>query len=117
MVLEFGWAYGPNADALQDKICLNVITTGGSKEIYCSKGTNRFTVNQFLRPFEQTANSCGMSYLPPFAVMGTHHLSKENLADYANQYSKLIELLQQDFTIDNCAERYFLNDILELKTS
>ncbi|MCL7764630.1 NAD(P)H-dependent oxidoreductase [Polaribacter sp. Z014] len=117
MVLEFGWAYGPNADALQDKICLNVITTGGSKEIYCSKGTNGFTVNQFLRPFEQTANSCGMSYLPPFAVMGTHHLSKEALADYANQYSKLIELLQQDFTIENCAERFFLNDIPELKTS
>ncbi|HAT70804.1 MAG TPA: NAD(P)H oxidoreductase, partial [Flavobacteriaceae bacterium] len=79
MVLEFDWAYGPNGNALLGKTCLNAITTGGSKDVYCSQGYNSFTVEQFLRPFEQTANLCGMTYLPPFAAMGTHTLSDEAL--------------------------------------
>ena len=87
MVLEFGWAYGPNANALESKTCLNVITTGGSKDLYCSQGTNSFTISQFLRPFEQTANLCGMTYFPPFAVMGTYNLSDKELTDHANKYS------------------------------
>tara|TARA_R110002124_G_scaffold138576_6_gene302152 strand:- start:81291 stop:81713 length:423 start_codon:yes stop_codon:yes gene_type:complete len=50
IVLEFNWAYGPEGSALQNKICLNVITTGGSKEVYCSEGYNSFTVKQFYDP-------------------------------------------------------------------
>ena len=115
-VLEFGWAYGPDANQLQNKTCLNVITTGGSRDLYCAKGTNSYTVNQFLRPFEQTANLCGMSYLPPFAVMGTHNLNNEDLTAYAKQYSKLIDLLQQDITVEDFDDCAFLNDIPELKT-
>ena len=117
MVLEFGWAYGPEANELQNKTCLNVITTGGSRDLYCSEGTNSFTVNQFLRPFEQTANLCGMTYLPPFTVMGTHNLKNDALIEYGNQYSNLIDLLQQDFTLTDCSDYTFLNDIPELKTS
>ena len=117
MVLEFGWAYGPEANALQNKTCLNVITTGGSRDLYCSKGTNSFTINQFLRPFEQTANLCGMNYLPPFAVMGTHNLNDDSLVEYAIKYSNLIEVLQQDFTLGDFNGCAFLNDIPELKTT
>lgn len=117
MVLEFGWAYGPEANALQNKTCLNVITTGGSRDLYCSKGTNSFTINQFLRPFEQTANLCGMNYFPPFAVMGTHNLNDDSLVEYAIKYSNLIEVLQQDFTLGDFNGCAFLNDIPELKTT
>ena len=90
LVLEFGWAYGPGGVALHSKKCLNVITTGGSREVYCSAGTNVYSVNEFMRPFEQTARLCGMIYLPPFAVMGTHKLSDwpasaENVPDYASE--------------------------------
>ncbi|GHC50889.1 glutathione-regulated potassium-efflux system oxidoreductase KefF [Ulvibacter litoralis] len=115
MVLEFGWAYGPNGNALQAKTCLNVITTGGSRDVYCSEGTNSFTVNQFLRPFEQTANLCGMAYLPPFAVMGTHKLSDEELALHVDQYGTLITLLQQDFSLKDFNGYFFLNDIPQLQ--
>tara|TARA_R110002050_G_scaffold56512_3_gene127090 strand:- start:42558 stop:43151 length:594 start_codon:yes stop_codon:yes gene_type:complete len=116
MVLEFGWAYGPEGNALQSKTCLNVITTGGSREVYCSEGTNSFTVNQFLRPFEQTANLCGMTYFPPFAVMGTHKLSDDELTAYVDQYGKLINLLQQNLTINDFNGFSFLNDIPHLQT-
>jgi len=117
MVLEFNWAYGPEGKALQNKICLNVITTGGSREVYCSEGYNSFTVRQFLRPFEQTAILCGMTYFPPFAVMGTYTLSDEALNDYKNNYGKLIDLLQADLSINDFDNTSFLNDITQLKTS
>ncbi len=96
MVLEFNWAYGPNGTALQSKTCLNVITTGSSKELYCSKGSNSFTINEFLRPFEQTAILCKMTYHPPFSVMGTHNLTDDELEGYGVKYSTLINTLQSN---------------------
>lgn len=116
MVLEFDWAYGPNGTALKGKTCLNVITTGGSRELYCSQGTNSFSVNEFLRPFEQTANLCGMTYFPPFAVMGTHLLDDKALKEHAIQYSNLIDLLQKEITLSTFNGCAFLNDIPQLKT-
>ena len=115
VVLEFNWAYGPEGNALQNKTCLNAITTGGSKEVYCSAGYNSFTVEQFLRPFEQTAILCGMEYFPPFAVMGTHNLSDEALEDYTINYGKIIDLLQDGLSINDFENKSFLNDIPQLK--
>ena len=115
LVLEFGWAYGPNGNALQSKKCLNVITAGGTKEVYCAEGSNMYTVNEFLRPFEQTARLCGMEYLPPFAVMGTHKLSGEDVKNYAEQYQSLIGLLCEDKLGVVGKHRSFLNDMAQLK--
>ena len=112
MVLEFGWAYGPEGDALEGKRALNVLTAGGTKEVYCSDGKNNYTVKEFLRPFEQTARLCGMDYLPPFAVMGTHRLSEEQLSNHVQQYRELLNSLQNsELEVpdgDNCQ---FLNDL------
>lgn len=116
LVLEFNWAYGPHGKVLQNKTVFNVITTGGSREVYCTEGYNTYTINEFLRPFEQTATLCGMNYLPPFAVMGTHHLSEEDLLGYANQYEQLIDLLQGDFNATQLSNCFFLND-LEILTA
>ena len=116
MVLEFNWAYGPNGKALHNKICLNVITTGGSKEMYCSEGNNSFTVRQFLRPFEQTATLCGMTYFPPFTVMGTHNLSDKALIEAKIKYGQIIHLLQSDLAINDFENKSFLNDIPQLQT-
>ncbi|WP_452232226.1 NAD(P)H-dependent oxidoreductase [Lacinutrix sp. MEBiC02595] len=117
MVLEFNWAYGPEGNALQGKICLNAITTGASKEVYCSEGYNSFTVKQFLRPFEQTAILCGMEYFPPFAVMGTHKLTDEALTDYKINYGKLIDLLQVNLSTNDFENKSFINDIPQLNNA
>ncbi|SEC42587.1 Kef-type potassium/proton antiporter accessory protein, CPA2 family [Maribacter dokdonensis] len=99
MVLEFNWAYGPKGKALTSKICLNAITTGGSKELYCSQGSNSYTITEFLRPFEQTANLCLMNYRQPFTVMGTYRLTDEQLSEYGSQYSSFIDSLQNEKTV------------------
>ena len=114
MVLEFGWAYGPSGKALYSKKCLNVITTGGSRALYCEQGTNSFSVKEFLRPFEQTANLCGMQYFPPFAVMGTHRIEDKELYEYAHKYDKLIDLLQSDMSLSDVGNFSFINDIPQL---
>ena len=72
LVLEYGFAYGHQGTALEGKKVLTVITTGGSQDAYRSDGYNRFTIRQFLAPFEQTAVLCGMRYLPPYVVHGIH---------------------------------------------
>lgn len=111
LVLEFGWAYGPHGDILHGKIIFNAITSGGNREVYQSTGYNRFTVREFLRPFEQTAALCGMEYLPPFAVQGTHRLTLEQLEKFGKSYGKLIEkLVKADFKTEELKKFEFLND-------
>jgi glutathione-regulated potassium-efflux system ancillary protein KefG len=116
IVLEFGWAYGPGGIFLKDKLIFNCITSGGMREVYSSEGHNRFTVREFLAPFDQTAHLCKMTYLPPFAIQGTHRLSDNQLSDKAIQYKSLLErLMKGDLILKEINEHSFLNDWLTSK--
>jgi glutathione-regulated potassium-efflux system ancillary protein KefG len=114
MVLEFGWAYGPGGIALKDKLIFNTITTGGARESYGPEGHNRFTIKELLAPFEQTARLCKMTYLPPFAVQGTHKLTDEQLLGFAEQYTTLLTRMSENFCADIMSKQVFLNDICTL---
>lgn len=111
LVLEFGWAYGPGGTALKNKIIFNAISTGGTREVYSHEGRNRFTVPEFLAPFNQTAKLCNMIYLPPFAIQGTHKLSEEDLQKSCEDYqSILLKMLQVNFKYEEVLQYTFLND-------
>jgi glutathione-regulated potassium-efflux system ancillary protein KefG len=113
LVLEFGWAHGSGGDALKDKFALNVITTGGARESYQRGGRNRFTIGEFLAPFDQTASLCRMIYLPPFAIQGTYLLTDRQLDDYTARYRILLERLSTgDFQADTLHRWTFFNDWL-----
>jgi glutathione-regulated potassium-efflux system ancillary protein KefG len=113
LVLEYGWAHGRGGDFLKDKIVFNALTSGGTREVYSSQGYNRFTVREFLVPFEQTAALCKMLYIPPFAVQGTHLLTDAQLAYHASLYRTLLARLSRgDFRIDSIMRFPFLNDWL-----
>jgi len=99
LVLEHGWAYGSRGTALQGKVLLTAITAGGSEGAYCRQGYNRFTIRELLAPLEQTAALCGMTYLPPFVVHGTHSLDDVEIARHAGDYRRVIEALR-DGTLD-----------------
>ncbi|KAF0156768.1 MAG: modulator of glutathione-dependent potassium efflux system [Syntrophaceae bacterium] len=90
LVLEYGWAHGSQGNALKDKMIFNALTAGGARESYAINQHNRFTLREFLVPFEQTATVCKMIYLPPFAVHGTHLLSDQQLAEQARLYRNLL---------------------------
>jgi glutathione-regulated potassium-efflux system ancillary protein KefG len=113
LVLEYGWAHGGEGDALKNKTAFNVVTTGGSRESYTKDGFNRFTIREFLRPFEQTARLCKMTYLPPFAVHGTYRLTGGELLRHAEDYASLLQLLSGGLYRREEMERFdFLNDWL-----
>jgi glutathione-regulated potassium-efflux system ancillary protein KefG len=113
LVLEYGWAHGRGGDALKDKIVFNALTSGGTREVYAAKGYNRFTIREFLAPFDQTATLCKMTYLPPFVVQGTHLLTEAQLALHAALYRTLLERLSQgEFSIEAIRRFAFLNDWL-----
>lgn len=111
LVLTYGWAYGSEGTALADKKCLQVITAGGSRDVYCAVGKNYYTINTFLRPFEQTARLCNMEYLPPFAIMGTHRLDEKGLQDYATQYRQIIEYVQAGKSLLNLSSSALQQDL------
>ena len=118
LVLQFGWAYGPGGGALQGKIVFNSITSGGQRSAYSNEDHNRFTVRQLLAPFDQTATLCKMIYLPPFAVHGTHVISKEEIKQKAQLYSKLLDkLVSGDFSIQEIQKFSYMNDWIESVTN
>lgn len=94
LVLEHGWAYGHAGTALRGKALLSALTTGGSEDSYRPEGSNRFTIRQLLAPIEQTARLCGMDYLPPFVVHGTHRLTPAEIDHHAADYRRTLEALR-----------------------
>ncbi|MBC8413649.1 MAG: NAD(P)H-dependent oxidoreductase [Nitrospira sp.] len=99
LVLEHMWAYGRKGSALKGKKLLSVITTGGRESLFSEKAYNRHPVKEFLYPVAQTAYICGMDYLPPFVVHGTHTITQEMIAAHGEDYKEIITALRDD-TID-----------------
>ncbi len=100
LVLEYGWAYGKGGNQLRGKLTLNAISTGGPAHAYEPGGYNRFSMRQFLSPFDQTAHLCGMRFLAPFVVHASLRSETEaDLAALSAEYNKLLTGLRDD-TLD-----------------
>ncbi|ATC33418.1 oxidoreductase [Caulobacter vibrioides] len=70
LVWLHGFAYGEGGEALKGKKMFVACTTGASAKAYHAHGYNRFSMDEFLRPLEQTAHLCGMEWATPFVVHG-----------------------------------------------
>jgi glutathione-regulated potassium-efflux system ancillary protein KefF len=86
-VLAFGWAYGPDGNALAGKDLWVVASTGGPAESYRPDSYNRYFFDAFWPPFEQTAALCGMRFLPPLVLHGAHRASDAEVAAHAQNYA------------------------------
>jgi glutathione-regulated potassium-efflux system ancillary protein KefG len=95
LVLSFGWAYGPGGTALAGRTLFHAVTTGGGSAAYQTDGVHGWTLAEFLRPLQRTATLCGMRWLPPFAVHGTHRLSDEDLDGAGRRYGRLLSDLSE----------------------
>jgi glutathione-regulated potassium-efflux system ancillary protein KefG len=93
LVLEHGWAYGSTGTALAGKRLANVVSTGGAASAYTRDGFNRHTVRELLAPIEQTARLCGMEYLPPYLVQGTHRMTDADIDRAARAYGDALDAL------------------------
>ncbi len=116
LVLEHGWAYGQNGRALEGKLMMNAITTGGPEEAYQKGGYNRFTIREYLAPFDQTARLCQMKYLAPFVIHRSLLLDEgTEMMFYIDQYKRLIELLVGgDLDLDSAVGAEKINSLLSI---
>jgi len=122
LVLEYGFAYGNQGSALQDKIFLCAITAGGAEKAYHSEGYNHFTLRELLQPLEQMATITGMKYLPPLALFSARTAAEENRMDaHVNLWRVLLSaLLQETIDLGRCAQQVTINGyvrgLLEVKS-
>jgi glutathione-regulated potassium-efflux system ancillary protein KefG len=117
LVLEHGWAYGKNGTALSGKKIFNVLTSGGSSKAYKKDGYNKYPIHEYLKPFEQTANLCNMSYWPPFWVPGVHKIEKLQIEKYSSQYRELlIGLRDEQISEEEILKLPFLNQLFNVNT-
>lgn len=93
LVLEHGWAYGAEGTRLTGKTMVQAISCGGSEQAYQPGGRNRATIETFLLPFQQTARLCGMQYLTPFVVHGTHRLTPSDIHQHTDNYVAWLQRL------------------------
>jgi glutathione-regulated potassium-efflux system ancillary protein KefG len=96
LVLAHGWAYGETGRALEGKLWMHAISSGGRAENYGPKGLNRFSVEELLRPFEATAHLCRMIWRAPFVVHASHLKNDAALADAARAYRAQVLALQRE---------------------
>jgi glutathione-regulated potassium-efflux system ancillary protein KefG len=93
LVWLHGFAYGHDGVALQGKRLFVACTTGASAKAYHAQGYNRFTMDEFLRPLEQTAHLCGMVWETPFVVHGAAVKDDAALKAEAERYKARIASL------------------------
>ena len=87
-VLAFGWAYGPGGTALRGKDLWLVASTGGPADSYQPSGYNRYAFTDFLPPYEQTANLCGLRFLPPMLLHGAHRAEDAEIESHLAVYAE-----------------------------
>ena len=92
-VLSPGFAYGPGGDAVRDKGCLWVVTTGGDDADYDPMGLHGHVFDTFAAVVRQTALFCNMTWLDPLVVHAATRIDDETLYAWGARYrARLIEL-------------------------
>lgn len=114
LVLEHGWAYGKNGQALAGKIFFQVLTAGGDAQAYSDQGSNRHTIGELTLPLRATATLCRMRWLPPYAVLGVHRgLPPQALQRHAADYRRTLEALRDGrLDLERLARQELLNSEL-----
>ncbi len=99
LVLEYGFAYGHDGTELHGKLLLCAITAGGLEDAYRHQGYNHYSIRELLRPIEQTATLCGMTYLPPYALFGSRTaLEDGRVQAHVDGWIRIVE----DLVADRC---------------
>ena len=93
LVLTHNFAYGAKGYALEGKILACALSTGGADYAYGEGGHNRYSVHDFLRPIEQTARLCRMTWERPFTVHGAAVLSEDERAATVERYRRWLTRL------------------------
>lgn len=118
LVLEHGWAYGKKGTALEGKKVFNALTSGGSMQAYQEGGFNKYSIHDYLRPFERTAELCRMVYWPPYWIHGVHRMEVDAIKQYSEQYKNLLTALSKDiFSEEEISAQSLLNNLVPINST
>ncbi|MDQ3277549.1 MAG: NAD(P)H-dependent oxidoreductase [Bacteroidota bacterium] len=118
LVLEHGWAYGKKGFALAGKRAFSVLSSGGSLEAYQYSGYNKYPIQDYLRPFERTAELCRMAYWPPYWVHSVHRMEAAQIKQYAEQYKNLLTALTKDiFSNEEISSQQLMNHLFPIPST
>lgn len=92
-VLEAGFAHA-GASMLKDKYFAVAISCGGAEKAFSKTGKDKKRVEEFLYPFEITAEYVKMKYKEPYITYDTETvLSEKTLNKYTQNYINYIKKL------------------------
>lgn len=69
-VITFGFAYGPDANAISGKPFIISLTTGAPEEAYSPEGYQGYKFEQFIPQFRALSNLCGLDWREPVISFG-----------------------------------------------
>lgn len=100
-VLSYGFAFGHGGDKLKGKHFIQSLTVGGPEESYKATGYNHFTIEEFLRPMEQTVYLTMMvhhgfihTYRNAY-IAGAYNSKREVEANGTSQAQRLVDFIEE----------------------
>ncbi|MBX2839838.1 MAG: NAD(P)H-dependent oxidoreductase [Gammaproteobacteria bacterium] len=96
LVLEYGFAYGPNGTSLVGKSLALAITAGGPEDAYTHTGYQKHELRTFLTPLEQTAKLCGMHFMLPYVLYSTLVVNDDTIEAHVNGYIRYLNELKSN---------------------
>ncbi len=100
-VFSYGFAFGSTGDKLKGKQFIISTTVGGPEDAYQKDGYNNFTINDLLKPMQQTANLAGMIFNKPLVTHNMVYIPdvynvKEEVEQRAREHaSKLLMFINE----------------------
>ena len=88
VVWQYGWAFGPEGEALKGKEMLVVTCAGASAQMYSAEGLVQTTMEEILSPMKACALYVGMSYAEPLYINDSMGISDERLSEFKNQLAE-----------------------------
>ena len=97
LVLEHGFAYGADGDALDGKRMMLAVTAAGPRDAYTPGGFQHFELRTFLTPLEQTARLCKMRFAAPYVLHSSLQAPSAGLVDpHVDGYRRILEAIRDD---------------------
>ena len=87
-VWTYGWAFGPEGNALRGKEMQVVVSTGASEFTLSHQGLVQSTIEEVLTPMRATALYVGMNYIPPLAFHEAIGAAPERIEGFQQQFTE-----------------------------
>lgn len=97
LVLEHGFAYGSGGDKLAGKRMMLAVTAAGPEDAYSTGGYQHYPIRDFLRPLEQTARLCEMTFPPPYVLYASLQApDRGRVEPHVNGYRRMLMAIRDD---------------------